>query len=249
MGDRSLQELTEYIEKSMPEDDPGKCVGEDARAVAEFVYDSFYSRLAQARNKPARIELSRLTVRQYRNAVADLIGGRETNERWDDQRGLRGQYFKSRRFRNSDSLIDRIDPVVQFNFGEASPEAGKIDAAEFGIRWQGSVIAPDTGEYEFNLRTENGARLWVNDDDRPLIDAWVKSGDDANHRETVYLLGGRAYPLRLEFFKSKEAKEKNAAVALEWKLPHRPPELIPQRYLLPQTVARIVCRADQVSAG
>ena len=47
-----------------------------------------------------------------------------------------------------------------------------------------------------------------------------------------------AYPLRLEFFKSKEAKEKTASMALEWKLPHRPAELIPQRYFLSQQVPK-----------
>ncbi len=45
------------------------------------------------------------------------------------------------------------------------------------------------------------------------------------------LLAGRAYRLRLEFFK---AKEKTASIRLKWKLPHRPVEVIPQRYLSPQ---------------
>ena len=73
-GDRSLAELTELIDKTMPEGEPEKCVGEDAKAVAAYIYDAFYSPIAQARNQPARIELSRLTVRQYQNAVTDLIG-------------------------------------------------------------------------------------------------------------------------------------------------------------------------------
>ena len=30
----------------------------------------------------------------------------------------------------------------------------------------------------------------------PLIDAWVKSGDDTQHRASVRLLGGRVYPVR-----------------------------------------------------
>ena len=67
-------QLAKYIAKSMPDDDPGSCVGEDADKVAAYIYDAFYSKTAQARNKPARIELSRLTVRQYHNTVADLIG-------------------------------------------------------------------------------------------------------------------------------------------------------------------------------
>lgn len=235
IGDRSLGELTDYIEKNMPEGEPQQCDGEETLAVSKFVFDSYYSRAAQMRNRPVRIELARLTVRQYRNAVADLMAGSDDIVRWDERRGLRGEYFKTRRLRG-DRVLERVDGTVQFSFGEATPEEGKFDAAEFGIRWQGSVIAPETGEYEFNLRTENGARLWINDNERALVDAWVRSGTDVDHKESIYLLGGRAYPLKLEFFKSKEAKEKSASVALEWKLQSRPAEVIPQRYLLPESV-------------
>ncbi len=81
----------------MPKDADKKCTGDDAQKVAAYIHEAFYSKAAQARNKPPRIELSRLTVRQYRNAVADLIGDFRTPGRWDEQRGLHGEYFKSRR--------------------------------------------------------------------------------------------------------------------------------------------------------
>src|SRR5207244_12673845 len=55
--------------------------------VAAYIHDAFYSPLGQARNKPARIELSRLTVRQYQNAVADLVGSFRTPGRWTCQSG------------------------------------------------------------------------------------------------------------------------------------------------------------------
>jgi cytochrome c len=73
LGDRSLEKLTRYIEKAMPEDDPGKCVGADAVAVARYIYDAFYSREARIRKNPPRVELVRLTNRQYANTVADLL--------------------------------------------------------------------------------------------------------------------------------------------------------------------------------
>src|SRR5215471_2642192 len=53
IGDKSLAELAKYIEKSMPEDEPGKCSGEDAQQVAAYIYDAFYSPIAQARLRPA----------------------------------------------------------------------------------------------------------------------------------------------------------------------------------------------------
>lgn len=232
-GDRSVLELSQYIEKTMPEDAPGKCVGDDAKQVATYIYEAFYSPIAQARNKPPQIELARLTVRQYRNSIADLIGSFRPAATWTKERGLKGEYFKNRRMRNEDRAIDRIDSVIKFDFGEHSPEKDKIEPVEFAIRWQGSVLAPETGDYEFILQSDNGARLWVNDNDEPLIDGGVKSGN-LERVESIRLMGGRVYPLRLEMFKSKEAKEKRAAITLKWKPPHRTAEVIPQRFLLPQ---------------
>ncbi|MBC8116188.1 MAG: c-type cytochrome, partial [Candidatus Saccharimonas sp.] len=242
VGDLSIGELTRYIEKTMPEDKPGTCVGEEAARVAEFIHGAFYSPTAQARNKPARIELSRLTVRQYRNAVADLIGSFRQGAKPEGQQGLRGEYFKSRRHNGKDRAIERIDPVVAFNFEDKSPDAEKMEPHEFSIRWEGSVQAPETGEYEFIVRTDQSMRLWVNDLSTPLIDAYVRSGSGTEYSQTLFLLGGRSYSLKLEFSKAKQgvndkkAKEKppaKAMISLEWKRAHRVAEVIPARQLSP----------------
>lgn len=235
IGDRSVLELADYIGRTMPEDDPGKCVGEDAKRVAEYIHTTFYSPIAQARIKPPRVELSRLTVRQYQNSIADLIGSFRGNEAWTNERGLRAEYFKTRQQRRENRVIERIDPFVSFDFGEGTANSQLIKPEEFAIKWEGSVIAPDTGDYDFILLTENGAKLWVNDNRQPLIDAAVKSGKSVTERrESIRLIGGRAYPLRLEVFKSKEAKEKRASIVLKWKQPHRVDETISERCLLPQ---------------
>ena len=123
---------------------------------------------------------------------------------------------------------NRVDPEVQLDFGENSPipeQAALKDIAmrwqkapvllvplsafrgfsqEFRATWQGSLLAPETGEYEFLVKTENATRLSVNDKTRPLIDALVKSGSDTEYRGSVYLLGGRVYPVRLELSRAKE---------------------------------------------
>lgn len=241
-GERSVGELAQYISKAMPEDKPGTCTGEDARKVAEFISESFYSATAQARNKPARIELSRLTVRQYRNAVADLIGSFRQPGKIETQQGLRAEYFKSRRLDGKERVIERVDPVVQFDFADKSPDAEKIEPHEFAIRWEGALFAPETGEYEFLVQTDQATRLWINDLKKPLIDVWVKSGNDTEHRESIFLLGGRAYGLKLDFSKAKQgvddkkAKERppqKASISLLWKRPHRIAEVIPARMLSP----------------
>ena len=72
-GDHSLADLTRIIDETMPEDDPDACKGPEAQAVAKYVYETFYAQQAKTRQAQARIDLSRLTVRQYENAVADLM--------------------------------------------------------------------------------------------------------------------------------------------------------------------------------
>jgi hypothetical protein len=238
-GERSVAQLAKLIAKTMPQDDPGACTGENANRVAAYIYEAFYSKAARERNRLPRIELSRLTVRQYQNAVADLAAGFRGDARWDGQRGLRGEYFNDRGFRRGKRVFERIDPQVRFDFGTAGP-ADKFDESQFAIRWDGSVLPRETGTYEFVIRTEHAARLWVNDTRHPLIDAYVKSGKDTESRASLPLLAGRAYPLRLEFSKGKQAGDDKmkgppvkASITLEWKPPRGADEPIPSRLLSP----------------
>ncbi|MGH7134913.1 MAG: PA14 domain-containing protein, partial [Pirellulales bacterium] len=234
VGDRPLDDLTKVIVETMPEDEPEKCVGEDAAKVAAYIYDAFYSKAAQARSSRPRLELSRLTVRQFRETAADLMGGFRQPGQWGEERGLRAEYFNAKQFRGDKRILERRDGPVDFHFGEHSPLPDRIDAADFCIRWEGSVLALETGDYTFNIKTENGARLWVNNPSRTLIDAWVRSGSDVDHRESIHLIGGRAYPLKLEFFKSKDDKTtKTASIALLWKPPARVEQVISERQLSP----------------
>jgi cytochrome c553 len=247
-GDKSIGQLAKYIARAMPDDDPGTCTGEDAEKVAAYIHDAFYSKTAQARNKPALIELSRLTVRQYQNTIADLIGSFREPIKWDGPKGLHGEYSKTQRFRNKgDRIVDRVDPTVQFDFGVNLPDGSKTIGHQFAIRWEGSVLAPETGDYDFIVRTEHSTRLWVNDLKKPLIDRWVKSGKDTEFRETIHLLGGRVYPIRLEFSKGKQGvKDKKtppptkATIALLWKAPQQVEGVIPQRFLSPVNVAESI---------
>ena len=194
-GDRPTSDLADLITRTMPEGDPEDCTGDDARAVAEWMQQQFYSPEAQARLNPPRIELSRLTVSQYRNAIADL----GTSFRWNVQpgaeRGLKAEYFTGRNLQGDKRKIERTDPAVDFHavsgFGDAPPEEGKFEKEEFSIRWKGSLIPRETGWYEFTVHTENGVRLNVNDNKTPLIDAWVRSGSDTDFTGSRFLLSDR----------------------------------------------------------
>lgn len=232
-GDWPIEKLTRYIDKKMPDDAPEKCIGPNAEAVARYIYGAFYSREARARNHPARIELVRLTNRQFLNSVADLIQHfTGSNSVLSAERGLKAAYYNSRNVRRGDKLFDRVDRQVNFDFGTNGPNAKPSSTNGFSVQWRGSLIADETGDFEIILKTPNGARLWINDDEQPLIDAWVASGDLNEHKAKARLIGGRAYPLKLDHFKFKD---KTASIFLEWKPPHGVQVPIAARNLSPES--------------
>ena len=244
VGDRSVNQLAAYIDETMPEDDPSTVTGEAARQVAEYIHGAFYSAVARDRNRPARVELSRLTVRQHQNTVADLIASfRGRGPGVDGRRGLQAEYFQGRDFdRGEDLVYEQIDPRVNFHFGVEGPDPERFQPNRFAIRWTGSVVPPETGFYEFVVRTEHSAKLVLNTawHEPPLIDAYVKSGDETESRASIFLLGGRAYPLKLEFSKANQGVDNtkheplaNASIELLWKPPHGLLEPVPERCLIP----------------
>ena len=74
LGNLSVNQLTHYIDKTMPDGDPSQVTGKEASLIAETIHSSFYSLIAQEKNKPQRLNLSRLTVRQMQESLADIIG-------------------------------------------------------------------------------------------------------------------------------------------------------------------------------
>ena len=310
VGEKSPAQLATVIVRTMPDDDPGTCTAVDAKKVAAYLHDAFYSPDARAKLNPPRVELSRLTVQQYRNSVADIIGGFGKVTKIDQRHGLHGEYFYGRGFGGRKPLLDRIDSEVKFDFGVDAPDGSHIVTApvpevpkapaspvtppkaeaeapaavqpvaadasapknagaapapkavavvktpepepkvfspkQFSISWDGSISPPETGSYEFIVRSEHAIQLWVNDLNRKnaLIDAVVRSGADSEVLSgTIFLLAGRSYSIRLEFSKGRELdkkglddpkkESKKASIALWWKAPHGELEIIPASVLSP----------------
>lgn len=243
-GDLSVSQLAAFIDETMPEHDPSAVRGEDARQVAEFIHAGFYSAVARDRNRPPRIELARLTVRQHRNSLADLVGSfRDAVPADDGTRGLRGEYFRGHNTDRRAFEYERIDPQVAFDFGIESPDPERFEASRFTIRWTGAVLPPETGTYEFVVLATDAVKFSVNTaaSEPPLVDATVSVGDSGEHRLTMPLLGGRAYPLRLEFStanqgvnEARHERPSRARVELRWRPPHGILETVPTRCLGPR---------------
>lgn len=242
IGERSLPQLTQLVQETMPEGQPGSLSAEEAKDVSAYVYDRFYSQTARERNAPPRVDVTRLTVPQFRNALGDVIASFRGQPGWSQERGLKGEYFKSRNYRKEDLALERVDGAIDFDWGTEPPAQG-IDAKQFATRHRGSIRPPVTGEYQFIVRTEHATRLFVNDTRKPVIDAWVKSGSDTEYTGTVYLVGGRIYPIRLEMSKAKQGVDDSnkkdqkakppapAMLHLEWVPPKGSRQVVPARCL------------------
>ena len=244
VGEKSIASLAKYIAREMPEDDPGTLSLADATASAEYIHKAFYSGEARARNHPPRIELAHLTVRQYRESIADLLASLRNATSTTETGGLAGTYRerperdpkKPDQNRPEVTFKQQVDPVIDFDFGDKAPDKGTF-AAQFAINWTGSVHVPDTGEYEFRVTTPNGVRLYVNmpeggSEKNALIDIWVSSAMTRTAAAPIFLLGGRSYPLKLEFFKYKD---KTASLKLEWRPPGGAWTVIPRTNLSPKS--------------
>jgi Protein of unknown function (DUF1592)/Protein of unknown function (DUF1588)/PA14 domain/Cytochrome C oxidase, cbb3-type, subunit III len=243
VGEKSPTFLAKYISREMPEDDVGSLSAAESAASAEYIHKAFYSAEARARNSPPRIELAHLTDRQYRESIADLLGSLRRTTSTNISGGLAGNYrerpprdpAKPDQDKPEVRFKDGIDPVIDFDFGAKPPEKGTY-TERFAINWSGSLLVPDSGEYDFRVTTPNGARLYVNapengSEKNALIDLWVSSGMTRTASAPKFLIGGRSYPLKLEFFKFKD---KAAGIKLEWRPPGGAWTVIPAENLSPK---------------
>ena len=125
-----------------------------------------------------------------------------------DTGGIQGFYYK-----NSGLMAPytrRTDKRIFFLWKWKKP-LKQFPRNLFSVRWKGYVRADVKGLYEFCVRVDDGARLYLQQ--VKLIDAW-KPGHFRSICGKVHLEKGW-YPLTLEMFERK----KTAAVVLSWKTP------------------------------
>ena len=233
VGDSTVGELTKLVAETMPEENPESCVGDDAAAVASYIHHSFYSEAAQVRNRPPRIRLARLTGEQLRQSLAGIYAAFGDNPWLEDKYGAQGLYFDGTRWKDDKRKIKRIDPVVDFDFGDKGPGKG-VNPKEFFIQWSGSIKPDRSGKYEIVVRSTCSFVMDFGRDKRELINNHVQSEGRTEFRRTVYLTGHRPLMFKIDFYQRKrKTKQPPASLSLSWVPPGGVEEIIPQRNLLP----------------
>lgn len=142
--------------------------------------------------------------------------------------GLLGEYYNDINF--AGTLLQRVDPTVNFDWALGSPDPS-MGTNDFSIRWTGFVNPAFTQTYTFYTVTDDGVRLWVNN--QLVIDYWIPQAA-IERSGTIALTAGTLASIRMEVF--EEAGE--AVAQLSWSSTGQPKQIIPSNRLTPAVCAQ-----------
>lgn len=124
------------------------------------------------------------------------------------QQGLKGYYFDGANFERFVTM--RIDPNINFVWRNKPPVSG-VTPDKCSIRWEGFLNAPETGNYVFSAKVDDGIRIWVNN--QLLINGW-QLNDMGNFQGAIQLQKGNSYPIKVEYFNALFEGEINVMWAI-----------------------------------
>jgi alpha-tubulin suppressor-like RCC1 family protein/regulation of enolase protein 1 (concanavalin A-like superfamily) len=120
--------------------------------------------------------------------------------------GLWAEYFNGIAF--NAPVLQRIDSTVDFSWSRGAP-APQLPIDYFSVRWTGWITPDVTQDYTFYTVSDDGVRLWVND--QQLVNNWTNHGITENSG-TILLEAGVSYPVKMEYYENAGG----ATVRLRW---------------------------------
>ena len=112
-----------------------------------------------------------------------------------DRHGLEAEYFGNDTLGGKPAFTT-IDSAINFNWAGNSPAPG-VSGDFFSVRWLGRFKAPASGNYVFNLTSDDGSRMFING--KLVIDNWGPHSP-AERSYKMHLRKGEFYNLRVEYF-------------------------------------------------
>lgn len=125
--------------------------------------------------------------------------------------GLSASYYANGDLKGK-PFLTRTDAAIDFDWSNNPPAPG-ASREHYSVRWTGTLTPPATGKYVFGLNSDDGARLFV--DDQPVIDHWEDGDGVDSYTGSVDLVAGKPCKVRLEYYQD----EGDASVRLSWLKP------------------------------
>jgi len=127
------------------------------------------------------------------------------------QNGLKADYYDGVNF---DRYVGtKIETKIDYYWLWNAPFKD-MNPSKCSVRWTGRLKAPETGEFKFSARVDDGLRVWV--DDVQIIDNW-KLNDVGYSNGSFQMEAGEYYDLKIEYFNAMAEAE----ITLFWELPNQ----------------------------
>jgi len=113
--------------------------------------------------------------------------------------------------------------------GQANEIPAFNSTAHFAVRWTGQIQPEYSENYTFRLKSNDGARLWVNG--QQLIERW--STGWADPKGTIQLEAGKRYDIEIDYFQY----DGDAGINLYWSSSSQKEQIVPTSDLFPDLAA------------
>src|ERR1700722_10702844 len=131
-------------------------------------------------------------------------------------------YTNSKNFNPTNLFLTRIDPAVDFIWSNGmSPN---LSNGNYTVRWTGQVQPQFSEQYYFDVRSDDGCKLWV--DGQLLINKWQTQGA-TDWTNAIVLQAGVRYDIELDYLQTGGS----AQAHLSWYSADQPEEIIPSTSL------------------
>ena len=123
--------------------------------------------------------------------------------------GLLGAYQNGCVALEADLVLQRVDPVISFEWDAALASVPELDASSFSVQWQGFIHVPGDDTYTFSVISNGAVELYING-----ITILDFSASAVGQRErTTLLLANRLYTINLRY----ATRTKESYLQLRWR--------------------------------
>lgn len=124
-------------------------------------------------------------------------------------KGLKAEYYENKELTGQPKV--RTDEWINFEPANQAPDPF-LPSSPLSVRWTGKLCPTVSGSYTLGFRTDDGCRLYV--DDQLVVESWQNRGAQTDKAE-LSLEAGREYTIRAEYFDNGG----DAVAQLYWKTP------------------------------